>query len=439
MRLLIGFLLTGALLLGGCDGKTPAGTEVEADGQSEDGGSDADRERARMQEIPYAGGSETDEGEEDGIDQAVTDYDRMQPGYTLYSMHMKAAARLIDERGKVVREWSDPGGRHWDNIELLPNGDLITTGADPADVSGIRDEARYAMRLTWDGQVVWKKYLLCHHDIAAAPNDELITLTFQRRKEPSIHKQIDLRDDMITRLTRDGDEIESLSLWDTLSPAQEIYPFSKTRPTSMGGRKWVDLFHCNSVEWMDDPALAEKDPLYQSSNVLFCSRHQSRVAIIDMEARKPVWAWGVDELDGPHDATVLDNGNVMIFDNGLTRGWSRVVEVDPLTNEIVWQYYNERDRQAAEKATGLVARTNDKDRAFYTKSKGSNQRLANGNTLICNSDQGEIFEVTADGDVVWRYVAPERVTRNGREMRSAYVRAYRYDRDFIEGLGLTGE
>jgi hypothetical protein len=38
---------------------------------------------------------------------------------------------------------------------------------------------------------------------------------------------------------------------------------------------------------------------------------------------------------GSHDATMLSNGIVMVFDNGLGRGGPRVLKVDSLPNEIV--------------------------------------------------------------------------------------------------------
>ena len=34
------------------------------------------------------------------------------------------------------------------------------------------------------------------------------------------------------------------------------------------------------------------------------------------------------------------------------------------------------------------------------------QRLPNGNTLICESDAGRIFEVTQDKEIVWDYYSP---------------------------------
>ncbi len=37
---------------------------------------------------------------------------------------------------------------------------------------------------------------------------------------------------------------------------------------------------------------------------------------------------------------------------------------------------------------------------------GSAQRLANGNTFICESAFGRLFEVTPEGETVWEYIIP---------------------------------
>ena len=35
------------------------------------------------------------------------------------------------------------------------------------------------------------------------------------------------------------------------------------------------------------------------------------------------------------------------------------------------------------------------------------QRLWNGNTFICESAFGRLFEVTSEGEIVWEYVIPD--------------------------------
>ncbi len=47
------------------------------------------------------------------------------------------------------------------------------------------------------------------------------------------------------------------------------------------------------------------------------------------------------ELGGPHDAQMLDNGHILVFANGLYAQdlhHSQIWEIDPASNEIVWRY-----------------------------------------------------------------------------------------------------
>ena len=89
----------------------------------------------------------------------------------------------------------------------------------------------------------------------------------------------------------------------------------------------------------------------------------------------------------------LDNGNILVFDNGNHRNgyqptYSRVVEIDPDTDEIVWEY-----------------KANIPSDLYSAVCAGS-ERLPNGNTLICESELGRIFEVTYEGELVWEYASP---------------------------------
>ena len=50
---------------------------------------------------------------------------------------------------------------------------------------------------------------------------------------------------------------------------------------------------------------------------------------------------------------------------------------------------------------------------MYTKNCGTNQRLANGNTLVTESENGRAIEVTPRGQIVWEYINPERAGPHG--------------------------
>ena len=82
----------------------------------------------------------------------------------------------------------------------------------------------------------------------------------------------------------------------------------------------------------------------------------------------------------------------MLFDNGCHRrvpspSYSRVIEADSATSQIVWEYRG------------------DPPISFYSYRIGGAQRLPNGNTLICEGAPGRIFEVTPGHEIVWEYIS----------------------------------
>jgi hypothetical protein len=167
-----------------------------------------------------------------------------------------------------------------------------------------------------------------------------------------------------------------------------VFPLQEIAPSGPGKNAWIDLFHSNSIEWMKEEALFGTHPLYAPNHVLVSFRNQDRVAIFDMEAGRAIWAWGQGEIHGPHDAQLLPGGTILLFDNGLGLKWSRALEVDPRTNAIVWEWHA------------------DPPESFFTRSRGSAQRLPNGNTLLAESRAGRAIEVGPDGDVVWEWLCP---------------------------------
>jgi hypothetical protein len=162
---------------------------------------------------------------------------------------------------------------------------------------------------------------------------------------------------------------------------------------------------------MDEEVRAGIDPIYGPGRVLVCVRNQNTLAIIDWHDKKLLWAWGPGELQRPHHATLLQNGHILVFDNGVRRKHSRVLEIDPIAREIVWSY------EAGDE--------------FFSAARGSNQRLPNGNTLIAESDRGRAFEVTPEGEIVWEFRTPQ---HDERGHRATIIRMDRYPEDFVEHL-----
>ena len=365
----------------------------------------------------------------------VHDPARTQRGYNLYNEQIDASAVLMDMAGTVLHRFEDPGGNYWARVELLEGGDLIAIGAvDEGQMRRDIDPAqRYVMRLGFDGSAQWQVRIGAHHDVEVVPSLSggagfaLWTFAMHEREIPAVHPELHTRDDLLTLLDESGAVLQQHSLYDLLRSGPAPFAFADVMPKlealnetreGLGKHRrkindFVDLLHCNSVEAFDQPQLAERNGIYQSDSLLVTSRHQDTIAIVSTQANELRWSWGRGELSGPHDATWLADGNILVFDNGLGRNWSRIVEVDPATNEIVWQY-----------------RHPDPER-FYTASRGSAQRLPNGNTLVSNSGSGQAFEITREGDLVWEWRNP-RLDRHGR--RATLGRMQRLDRDSVDAL-----
>lgn len=313
------------------------------------------------------------------------------PGYNLYTDRYHCATILIDGEGEEVARWERPEDRCWSNAQLLENGDLLVIGWERGPTyHGAIDEFRYVLRLSWSGEERWKARVNAHHDLEVTPGGEIAVLGFARTPlDEGATAQL-LREDQICLLSTDGELLECRSLRPALADDPAAFGPEEFKPSRGGGVTYLDPTHANSVEFMRRPELTTRHPLFAAGNVLVTMRHQDAVMVLRWETGELVWSWGREELEGPHDATVLDNGHILIFDNGLRRGWSRVIELDPVTERIVWQY----------RATP--------PESFYSASRGSSQRLPNGNTLIAESDRGRVFEVTPEGEIVWTWLNPAR-------------------------------
>ena len=402
---LLGLVLLAAA---GCGGQTTGPPDSAASTTTTDPSPAGERGEMPsvddLRALPYTGFTAAGE-DRDKSGVVVLDRARSEPGYNLTTHRSLCSAELLSATGRALIQWTLPHCRQWSNILLLENGDVAVIGMD--EEPGLKPyELRYVARLGWSGELRWKRRLPAHHDLSETPGEGLLVLTAGYRDAPEIAGSERLYDNRLTLLGRGGEVLEEVSAYDLFRAGPFPFTFQPVAAKeTQDGDVAVDLFHLNSVQWNPYPELADRYPLFGPDNVLVCSRHQDTVAILDWRTKELVWAWGQGVLSGPHDASWLANGHLLVFDNGLERGWSRVVEVDPATGEIVWQY---RDEQPE---------------GFFTLSRGSAQRLANGDTLIAESDRGRAFEVTPDGEIVWEYFSPH---VNEQDERATIVRMKRH-------------
>lgn len=170
----------------------------------------------------------------------------------------------------------------------------------------------------------------------------------------------------------------------------------------------MDVLHTNHVEVFDG-RLADRDPIYAEGNILISMRNINAIAILDGKSAEVLWIWGPTNVTFQHQPTLLDNGHILLFDNGTTR--SRIIEIDPLPHRITWEYSPKS--------------------GFFSKTQGSNQRLPNGNTLITESNRGYVLEVTPKGETVWKFANP---VVNHKKEREAIWRMTRVDPETLTFL-----
>lgn len=335
----------------------------------------------------------------------VTRYDpaRAQNGLTLYSSSHEQAAFLIDMQGNVLHRWQMRFSALWDEsaavrqprpdafvflekARVLPNGDLVALYTAIGDSPWGYGIARLNAR----SEVVWKHLGHAHHDfeIDDAGNVHVLTQQVSESDLPGFaHLPKPRIDDFLVTLSPDGRELSS-------TPLMEIFarsPYARRLHfASQESRDKGDYLHANSLDILR--SAAPGIPGSRAGQILVSLREISTVALVDEERRAIVWA-----QSGPwlrqHDAQLLPNGNLLLFDNegdASGHGRSRVLEVDPASGGIVWRYAG----RAGEPLESLA--------------RSSQTRLANGNTLIVESMAGRVLEVTPGGDIVWEFVNPVR-------------------------------
>ena len=301
------------------------------------------------------------------------DLNRSAGGYTLYAgQTFDGRVDLINLYGDVVHAWALPVRPGRDAV-LLPNGNLGYNGSHEESVNLYPAwdiwHGGHFMEVTPKGGIVWEyEDIYHHHDAQWLENGNLLyaaASTTPSRWEISIS-------DIVKEVNRKGEVVWEWKAWEHLS--QVDYP----------------IHECfNKDHW---PMI---NGLYQTKDglVLMSLRTTSGIIAVKKSTGKIVWEIKYPFVAQQHCPVETDTGTILCFDNGNIRPssihHSRIVEHDPKTRELVWSYVDPMPP------------------TFFSPYMGSVQRLWNGNTLICESAFGRLFEVNPKGKTVWEYIIPD--------------------------------
>jgi len=414
----MGRSLAAASRLGRCLGALSllamVGTAFAADHPSKPDPGELKKRLEQLRSLPYTSVSPTgDEAGAGGV--SIHDASRAYRGYNLYCIAEATTAVLMDMEGAVVHRWtvSLPGAREFDHASLLPNGNLLAVATNHS-----------ALVLSWDSEIIHQQRLAAHHDMCAAGDGTYYTLSYRLHK----YRDLDFRFCTLVHLSA---ELQPLREWSTYRSLDEIKMKFDRRSFTDGlidsiiaaggspgeqqtilgkfgvrnlpwGLKVYDYFHLNSVSLLPETPLGG-DARFRAGNILTCARNVNQIAILDGQTLDILWVWGEGDLQWPHHPTMLSSGNILVFDNGVISKRSRVLEINPSTLAVEWEY------------------AGNPPEGFYSFAKGSAQRLPNGNTLICEGERGRAFVVPREGQTVWEWFNP--VLKSGRR-----VTLYRMER-----------
>lgn len=118
------------------------------------------------------------------------------------------------------------------------------------------------------------------------------------------------------------------------------------------------------------------------------------------------------QLFAQHDAQWIPHGfrgegNILVFNNGRGRPDSNYSSIDEIVPSVDKKgRYVLKKRHAFNPAKPTWTYTAPHKPDFYSSHISGCQRLPNGNTLICSGENGILFEVTPDKNVVWKFINP---------------------------------
>jgi hypothetical protein len=395
--------------------------------------------------------------------------ERAWNGYTVLSPLQTQAVLVIDMNGNIVKRWEAYNNSAGGPARVFPDGGVMSASGNrpPHQESLELIQRDFEGNVIWrfgrseqiqlnDGATVWSARQ--HHDWQredfpagyyspdakpAITGTNTLILTHTNHNRANI-ADARLEDDRLIEVSWKGDiawEWVAADHIDELGFSADARQAIKAAPGFSKARGSFDWLHINSAtyvgpnKWFD-----EGDKRFAPNNVIISSRQGSFVAIVARDG-SIAWRLGPDfsqsrelrairQIIGQHHPHIIPKGlpgagNLLVFDNGGSSGYgfanpiapdgtgafaragSRVLEINPVTFELVWSYSAPR---------------------FFSTNISGAQRLPNGNTLITEGANGRLFEVTKEGTIAWEYIFP---LFSGAQSSNAVYRAYRLPYDWI--------
>lgn len=239
---------------------------------------------------------------------------------------------------------------------------------------------------SWEGAKLWSySHPMMHHDFELLPNGNIAILVWEalsdevkkvlKNKKNYSSWPKKLWGDAILEINSKGKIVWRWSSHHLL--LQDRFQFGSLPIDNKG-----DWSHGNGLNFI------EADPFKKEKAFLVSYRNLSSVIMLSKSDKNILWTSG-DMTDVQHDPSLTRAGNILIFDNQGQKNRSRIIEINPTTNKIVWKYPGD--------SAGPM------EFQFSAAIVSGVQELQNGNILISNGVLGHVFEITRKGRKVWEF------------------------------------
>ena len=386
-----------------------------------------------------------------GVISATTDvYD----GYMLYSDHKSTF--LLNNCGQKLNEWtSEFTTGH--AVYLLPNGNLLRAGRQEGKSNiGFGGVGGIVEIFDWDNNLLWQYEYNSneqrqHHDVFPMPNGNVLILAATRKTNAEALQagrlasltSTDVYNERIIEVqpvgANQGNIVWEWNVFDHLiqdfDSNKDNFGVIKDNPQKLdinflnGGNGEENWLHVNSIQYYE-----------KLNQIVVSSRNLSEIWVIDHSTTTAeaatgsggtygkggdfLYRWGNPQtykhgneadrkLFGQHYPHFIaeglpDAGKIIVFNNGNGRDpdFSEVYKfAPPLKSDGTYEYTDDIafTPQAPE---FIYSNQSTSPSPFYSAILSGAQQLPNGNVLICQGKQGNIFEIDSNNNIVWQYINP---------------------------------
>ncbi|MGZ3864240.1 MAG: aryl-sulfate sulfotransferase [Bacteroidia bacterium] len=377
-------------------------------------------------------------------------------GCVLFPPFFSDTTYLIDKCGKKVHQWpsSNPPGL---SVYLLSDGSLLRSEAIASTTFNTFGSRGGRMeKIDWNGNITWSytisdAFETQNHDILPLPNGNILVCIWVNMspaqataagRDPSI-LGTQLWSARVKEIqpvgTNSATVVWQWDLWDHL-----IQEYDNTKANYGVVADHPELLNLNfnstntatEKDWIHLNGIAYNQQLDQ---VMISSHNLHEIYILDHSTTTAqaathtggtygkggdfLYRWGNPQAYNrgtssdrkfyyQHNPTwvpqgMKDAGKIMIFNNGQGRPGGNASSVEIIVPPMD---ANGNYTVTTGQAFGPVVQDwiymDPTPTNFYSQNMGGAQRLANGNTLICNAANGTFFEIDSMKNIVWKYINP---------------------------------